>query len=452
MKVAHTRAGSVDTQRLCAGLALAVMISLSACEDGPLDAPWCSLAPPPDVASPIAAPTYTEHVAPLLARKCTRCHVDEGIAPFPLTTYADVRTQLDEVRDAVVTHTMPPFLADDCCRPYLYDPSLTDAEIATFTKWIEDGSPEGPPLTPAPVPPEGGLSRTDLVLAMPEPYTPEPRPGEQDVVRCFLLDWPRADRSFVTGFDPMPGNRSVVHHLIVAAVEPDAVPRYEAADRADPGPGFECAGAFGSLGGYHLLGGSLLGSDFPDGVGREVAPGSKIVLNIHYAIPEFGPPPEPDLTRVALRLDPVARPLETMAFLNPLWIVKGAMVVEAGDSDAVYWFRSSPRVLTGGRRVQLVSASPHMHYFGSRFALRVIRKSGEIECLTEIGDWDFGWEQPFWFRDPVVLEPDDELYVECHFDNSAANQPVPGATPRDIGWGDANQDMCVVFVSFVALE
>jgi len=205
---------------------------------------------------------------------------------------------------------MPPFLADDCCRPYLYDPSLTDAEIATVTKWIEDGSPEGPPLTPAPVPPEGGLSRTDLVLAMPEPYTPEPRPGEQDVVRCFLLDWPRADRSFVTGFDPMPGNRSVVHHLIVAAVEPDAVPRYEAADRADPGPGFECAGAFGSLGGYHLLGGSLLGSDFPDGVGREVAPGSKIVLHIHYAIPEFGPPPEPDLTRVALRLDPVARPLE----------------------------------------------------------------------------------------------------------------------------------------------
>ena len=155
---------------LGASLAVAGLVAVTACEEGPLDAPWCSLAPPPDVASPVAEPTYTEHVAPLLARKCARCHVTDGLAPFPLTTYADVRTQLDEVRDAVVRHTMPPFLADDCCRPYRFDPSLTDAEIALVVAWIAAGSPEGPPMTPAPVPPEGGLSRTDLVLEMPEGY------------------------------------------------------------------------------------------------------------------------------------------------------------------------------------------------------------------------------------------------------------------------------------------
>jgi len=93
-----------------------------------------------------------------------------------------------------------------------------------------------------------------------------------------------------------------------------------------------------------------------------------------------------------------------------------------------------------------------MHYFASRFALRVVRSGGEVTCLAEIPRWDFGWEQPFWLTNPVELGPDDELYIECHFDNSAANQPIPGTTPRDIGWGDSNQDMCAGFVGYVALE
>ena len=49
------------------------------------------------------------------------------------------------------------------------------------------------------------------------------------------------------------------------------------------------------------------------------------------------------------------------------------------------------------------------------------------------------------------MNPEDELYLECHFDNSAANQ-ADGQAPRDIAWGDNDQDMCVGFLAFTPVE
>ena len=88
-----------------------------------------------------------------------------------------------------------------------------------------------------------------------------------------------------------------------------------------------------------------------------------------------------------------------------------------------------------------------MHAFGTRFVLRTIHQDGSRECLLQVDDWRFGWEQPFWFAHAKKLDPGDQLYVECHFDNSASHQPN-GQPPRDIAWGDNNQDMCAGFLSF----
>jgi hypothetical protein len=80
-----------------------------------------------------------------------------------------------------------------------------------------------------------------------------------------------------------------------------------------------------------------------------------------------------------------------------------------------------------------------------------LHADGTETCLLEIPDWEFGWEQPYWFAEPVPFGPQDRLYIECRFDNSAANQP-DGVAPRDIGWGDGDQDMCAGFVSFTVDE
>jgi hypothetical protein len=286
----------------------------------------------------------------------------------------------------------------------------------------------------------------DVELEMPREYVPDPDPGETDDVRCFVLDWPVDETMYVTGFEPVPGNRSVVHHLIVAAIEPDDLD-YLPEEEGDGPAGFDCEGGFGRipLGELVVLGGSLLGSDFPDGLGRRVRRGSKIILNVHYSTAHGGA--GPDRTRLRFRLDETAREGEGMAVSNLAWLVGDGMKIDAGDPDAVFWYWYEPTLFTRGETVWLRSISAHMHYFGSRILVRILREDGSRKCLLEIPDWDFGWEQPYWFAEPVRLDPGDQLYLECHFDNSARNQPNADP-PRDIAWGNDNQDMCAAFIGF----
>jgi hypothetical protein len=55
----------------------------------------------------------------------------------------------------------------------------------------------------------------------------------------------------------------------------------------------------------------------------------------------------------------------------------------------------------------------------------------------------YGLAQPRTFR------PKDLLTVECHWNNTAANQPVVNGqpvAPRDLNWGEGTHDeMCIGF-------
>lgn len=430
-------------------LALAVVALAAACGNPRLEQAWCSDAPR-DPGTPWSEmPTWHEDVKPIVEARCATCHSPGGIAPFALTTYDDAYTFRAEIAATTATHTMPPFLAARCCTEYFADWSLGDAEIATLDRWVAAGAPEGDPAA-APrmtLPPAGGLSRVDVRVTMPEPYEVRPKPGRSDDFRCFLLDWPIDEPVFVTGIDPVPGNRGVVHHLIVAALTGGAIDAAREADAEDDRPGYDCEGGLGDipLDEVTMLGGSLLGSDFPDGLGRRVEPGSKILLNVHYTSNPSAPPT--DQTSVEFRIDAGARPFHGMVIANPAWLVSDGLLIEAGDPDAAFWFRYSPSVFTKNEPVLLRSVTPHMHYFGKRMRVMLLRDGGGSECLLEIPAWDFGWEQPFWLAEPRRFDPGDELYIECVFDNSAANQPT-ASPPRDIAWGTDNQDMCAAFLSF----
>jgi hypothetical protein len=153
-----------------------------------------------------------------------------------------------------------------------------------------------------------------------------------------------------------------------------------------------------------------------------------------------------DLTSIAFRLDDTAVEQSGILLVNPAWMVGESMLIPAGDADAAFYYRFRPTLYTGGQPMDLQGVTPHMHRYASRMRVMVIHADGTVDCLLEIPRWEFGWEQGYWFAEPVPLDPKDELYLECHFDNSAANQPE-GGEPRDIAWGESDQDMCVAFLS-----
>jgi hypothetical protein len=432
---------------LLAGLAA---LALSACKGEPDDTPWCSA----DQSEPTPASvelTYYRDIQPIVQQKCARCHEQDGIGPFPLLTYEDTFAQRELVKSSVVNRTMPPFLAASCCTPYFQDFSLTDDEIAAIAGWVDQGGPGGDPAeAPEPRPPIGGLSRVDVSVGMTEPYTPKPGPGTTDDLRCFVADWPYEEPVYVTGLNPMPGERGVVHHLIVAAIGPGSVDDLLARDAADEGPGFDCAGGIGDHDwrDMRVLGGSLLGGDQPRGLGTRVEPGSKILINIHYSTAHTV---AADQTVIDMRVDKTAGEAKSIALANPAWLLGDALGIPAGEDDAVFFYRMEPDLFTGDKAVDIQSVTPHMHYFGTKMVVRALHEDGSTSCLMEIPRWEFGWEQPFWLETPRRLGADDELYLECHFDNSAANQP-DGKPPRDIAWGGDNQDMCAAFLAFTEVE
>src|SRR6267154_1142230 len=87
--------------------------------------------------------TFNKDVAPLVFRSCTPCHRPGEVAPFALLNYAQTSKRAKLIRDVVSERTMPPWKADGNSPHFADERKLTDAEVATITRWVESGTPEG---------------------------------------------------------------------------------------------------------------------------------------------------------------------------------------------------------------------------------------------------------------------------------------------------------------------
>ena len=214
----------------------ALALCLPACQDDTTDEGIESMG----TASQAAALTYHGQVRAILEEKCLACHTEGNIAPFPLTTHAEVYALRSLVEAAIVSGSMPPWQPADGCNEYAGDRSLSSTQRDTLLQWLAADAPEGDPADY--VPPVADTVagvRADVFLPLEEAYTPV---GQPDDYRCFLLDWPAEQEQYITGFGLAPDRLDMVHHVLAYIVEPQDVETYEAMDAQHPGPGYECFG------------------------------------------------------------------------------------------------------------------------------------------------------------------------------------------------------------------
>ncbi len=399
-----------------------------------------------------ARPTYFQNVKPILDARCAGCHYRGGIAPFSLRGYREAYRHRAAIARAVASRRMPPWHADSRLRRYLFDPSLTREQIATIARWARRG-PKGDPSRPAaPLRSTSPrLSRVDVRTRMPAPYRPERRRGADDY-RCFVLPWTPDRETFVTGFNVRPGQPRQVHHIIVYLAAPGTTAMLRAWERADARPGYRCYGGPSAdrrqSFGFQFLAGWVPGSfgtDFARATGIRVAPGARLVLQVHYNLGTTAP--RPDRSTVELKLDSsVARRAVYAPFVDAGWILSPRrFTIPARRKRVTHSFLGEPRelfkTLTGvdfRDGFTIHSVLLHMHRLGQQARLTVQRASGRREVLLSIPRWDFHWQREYHLARPLRFRPGDRLLLRCDHGN-------PTRTKRM--WGeDSADEMCIAFL------
>lgn len=380
-----------------------------------------------DAGVPDAGPvtSWYRDVLPIVQTSCQGCHVQGGIAPFALTDYADAFAQREAIASDVVNRKMPPWLPDDTCIPLQDSRRLSEAQVETVAAWVAEGAPAGDPKD-APPPPQQqpGLEWVDQTLQPDVDYTPNA--AVSDDYRCFILPPAFTQTQDVIGFEALPGVTKEVHHIILAAApQADA----EAADQADPQPGWTCYGGLGiDPANVRMIGGWVPGTGvtrYPEKTGIRIQPGQVVVMQIHYNL-ENGA--APDRTRVRLQF--AKTPVEKPALIFP--ISEGTFSIppqSTGHSSTGTFVLPSfiPQATIYG-------VTPHMHELGR--SIRV-RNATTDQCLINLPTWDFHWQQPYQYQTPVEVHGGETIEITCTWDNP---------TDRTVTYGEGTSDeMCVNF-------
>ena len=391
-----------------------------------------------DSGVPANVPTWYQDVAPVFAHSCDGCHLPGGVGSPTWSSPEEAAEWAVVIGAAVESRQMPPWRASGDCTDYADDFSLTDAEIDTIVQWADGGAPLGDAASPADLPAPyvpASLARVDTTLQMAEAYTPTADGGPDDY-RCFLMEWPYDTDVWVTGYELLPGNEQVVHHIIPYLIDAGDVATYQAMDDADDGPGYRCYGGPGgdidTLVSTRWLGSWAPGvpaTVLPEGTGIHVAPGGLVAFQVHYNIPSEGP--SPDQSGIALTVETER---QGWADLQPLtdvaWVFGSGMEIPA-ETDGVT--HSWSMDMTSDFKMH--SGSIHMHTLGKSARLWVEHADGTEDCLLQVDDYDFNWQRGYRLNAPVQVVPGDSIHLSCTWDNP---------TDQDVKWGDGTADeMCL---------
>ncbi len=403
--------------------------------------------------------TYYEHVRPLLAEHCQVCHADGSTAPFSLDTYEDVEALAPAIASVVESRTMPPFAmtADGSCGDWASAQWLEQEEIDTLLAWARGSRAAGDDSLAAPEPPplpvldgRGEVER----ISVPE-YEPSKAVGDDDY-RCFPVELGLSGDRFLTGYDVLPDNAAIVHHLLGYRIEPsrgDNADIMAELDAADDQPGWPCFGSAGD--GLRTSGVPVAwapgggAQNYPFETGIRFTEGDVLVVQVHYFLAdERGP----DATQIDMQwADSVER-----EGIQVLWdkflsqgLLPGADLLEPGKDSVKYsWDISFEEMLSfrdlDYQAVDLMGVTPHMHELGRGMAIDLESEADDL-CVADVRNWDFNWQRAYYYEQPVRVGRDAWVHVTCDYDTSEVSEPVAAG----LGSGD---EMCLMGLYFAEAE
>lgn len=408
---------------------------------------WAALAAGAVAQQPSAAPptasepaTFNRDVAPIFQKRCTSCHRPGQMAPMSLLTFESARPWARAIQRQVASRTMPPWSADPKIGTFSNDPSLSDDEVTTISRWVDAGAPRGD--TPAPPAPkytdDWQIGKPDLVLSIPNAVK-IPAQGLVDYQYIEIPTGLTQDR-WIQAVEIRPTNRRAVHHALAFVRSPS-----HATPALTPrGNGISCnEDVCGDIEQHDtrmgpILAASAVGTNpesYPPGTAKLLRAGSVITLQVHYT--PYGEETTDQIgvgfvfadapPKVQLRMVPFSKQGFTIPPRAPNHAVEMNLEFKR---DAAIW-----------------SIGPHAHLRSRSWSFELIAPDGRKQPLLSVPKFDFNWQLVYRLRKPIPVLAGSRLHVVGTFDNSAGNKnnPDPDAV---VNWGGQTGDE-MLFASVV---
>ena len=360
-----------------------------------------------------SAVTYTKHIAPILNARCVECHRTGEIAPFELSNYKQAAAWSETIAEVVRENRMPPWHADPKHGKFLNDRRLTDTEKSQIADWVKAGAPEGDPadLPTPPVFAETGWQlarKPDLVVNMrPRPFDV---PAEGTVkYQYFIADSGLKEDRWIESVEVQPGNRAVVHHILVFAIKPGSA-------------GEDIAGGVQGFLAAYVPG--LRALPYPEGMAKKIPAGSRLVFQIHYT-PNGSK--QTDMSKIGFNFVDASK----VKFEVRTTSVAGRQIniPPGADNHPVEATRALPA------DARILTFMPHMHLRGKAFMYEAILPDGKKEILLDVPQFDFNWQTSYRLAEPKSLPKGTKIHAVAHYDNSEKNLSNPDPS-KTVHWGD----------------
>jgi hypothetical protein len=393
--------------------------------------------------------TFSKHVAPILQAKCQSCHEPGSIGPMSLMTYKEVRPWARAIRDRVGTRQMPPWHIDRSVgvQRFKNDMSLTDEQVATIAKWVDEGAVEGDPkdLPPLRAPVSklywqgeaDGYGPPDIVVKAPEYTMPA---VSQDQWWRPTVDIPGlTEPRWVRMVEIRPSNlqgRKILHHSIAHLIlkdDPDSVNRGIASSRR---PSADDPVDLGAQRPNLMEWAIGKGYDrYPDGTGKLILPGERISWDQHvHAVGE-------EVTmgsELGLWLYPKGQePKHRIYLVGFTGLKNGPAGLDIPPNSVAH--TEGFTVLK--ENTVITNFQPHFHLRGKAMQVEAILPDGSTQVVSYVENFNFNWMTNYIYTDEAApaFPKGTVVHVTAFYDNTRNNKNNPDPD-QWVGYGDRTVD------------
>jgi hypothetical protein len=222
----------------------------------------------------------------------------------------------------------------------------------------------------------------------------------------FVVPTNFTEDRWIQAAEAVPGDRSVVHHIIVYVL--------------DPSKGREGRRQPSHFTGYAP---GNAPSVFPDGTAKRIPAGAQLMFQVHYTPTGKVRTDRSKVGLVFAKTKP-EREAFTIGVANP-----DLLVPARSDNVAV----KSSLVLPSDVRV--LSFMPHMHLRGKDFEYRFTKPGESPQIVLSVPAFDFAWQTYYILAEPMNLPKGTIIDCFAHFDNSETNVYNPDPS-KMVRWGE----------------